>query len=444
MKFIFADSLDMIDPGYDFVGDRHSAGRDGYWTDRYPHEVLDQVPYDGILVSRGIVGDHRFPGRYTPAQAMRFRRIGAREYLRLSGPKFRQHLLFGDCGAFSYLAMEEPPYQPEEILDFYADGQFSHGCSVDHVILDFDKELKGLEGGSQDARRRFEITLSNAEIFLPASKALGSGFTPLGVVQGWSPGSMAEAARSLEAMGYTYLALGGMVPLRATAIHAVLQAVREVIAPATRLHLLGFAKAEQIGEFTGYGIESFDSTSPLLRAFKDARANYYFPTEDGLEYYSAIRIPQATENPRLLRAVKEGRCNQEALVILEQTALAAVRGFDRGTVGLDEAIDAVASYNDIFGSDVQDSQVVAQNRRTRTRLELRRTLEAAPWKHCPCAICRDVSIDVMIFRSSNRNKRRGFHNLGVFYEHFQNHLNRRIPLDDLQLPGCYSPAESAA
>src|SRR2546430_3565008 len=103
---------------------------------------------------------------------------------------------------------------------------------------------------------------------------------------------MAVAARNLERMGYNYLALGGMVPLSSPAVHLCLQAMRSVIKRSTRLHILGFAKAEQISEFTGYGIASFDSTSPLIRAFKDARANYYAPGRNGsLRYFTAIRIP---------------------------------------------------------------------------------------------------------------------------------------------------------
>jgi hypothetical protein len=90
------------------------------------------------------------------------------------------------------------------------------------------------------------------------------------------------------------------VPLRADDIHRCLIAVRERIAPQTRLHLLGFAKAEQIDDFVKHRIESFDSISPLLRAFKDARSNYYVLTEKGLDYYAAV--PQALENVRLVRA----------------------------------------------------------------------------------------------------------------------------------------------
>src|SRR3546814_1866056 len=43
-----------------------------------------------------------------------------------------------------------------------------------------------------------------------------------------------------------------------------------------------------------------------------------------------------------------------------------------------------------------------------------RTLDYRPWKQCPCPICQSLSIEVVIFRASKRNKRRGIHNLGIY------------------------------
>src|SRR3546814_9611816 len=48
------------------------------------------------------------------------------------------------------------------------------------------------------------------------------------------------------------------------------------------------------------------------------------------------------------------------------------------------------------------------------RARYERTLADRPWKQCPCAICQSLSIEVVIFRASNRNKRRGIHNLGLY------------------------------
>ncbi len=72
--------------------------------------------------------------------------------------------------------------------------------------------------------------------------------------------------------------------------------------------MLGFAKADDIAEFRSFRITSFDTTSPLLRAFKDAKSNYYLRRRDGrLDYYTAIRVPQAIEN-QSYSALPSGAC----------------------------------------------------------------------------------------------------------------------------------------
>lgn len=420
MKFIFADSLDMIDPSFNFEADRMGIEREMYWGDVYPHEFFPVPPYEGILVSRGIVGDDLFPGKYPADLMMRFRRIGARAFLRLEARRFSKMEIFGDCGAFSYSDREIPPYTSEMMLDFYADGGFTHGCSVDHIIFDFDSMVAGMRGGTPAAHRRFEITLDNASDFLKASKSMGRGFTPLGVIQGWSPDSMAHAARRLEKMGYTYMAIGGMVPLSATQVHLCLRSIRRKISSKVKLHLLGFAKAEQIQEFTGYGIASFDSTSPLTRAFKDAKANYYHTNGNGrIDYYTAIRVPQATENARLKRKAKESGSDQEKLVKLERRALEDLRAFDRGKISVTRTVDSVIEYNREFLWDSKKTKGANEIIITKTESAVRRTLEHRPWQRCDCRVCTEAGIDTVIFRGSNRNKRRGFHNLTVYHQYLK-------------------------
>jgi hypothetical protein len=425
MKFIFADSLDYVDPAFDFIGDRSPAERQPYWDDAYPHEILGYAPYDGVLVSRGIVGDHRVKGKYTASQARRFHLVGVRKFLRLDKPEFAHLDIFGDCGAFTYVQEERPPYTATEMAEFYDECGFTHGCSVDHIIFDFDAAAKGMSGGSADAKARFEITLENADAFRREAQAIDASFTPLGVVQGWSPGSMAEAARRLVTMGYDYLAIGGMVPLKSPEIKLVLEAIRDAVPASTRLHILGFAKADDIDSFHGYDIASFDTTSPLIRAFKDAKQNYYLPGEGlGLRYFTSIRVPQAIENPKLQRGVKKGMFRAEELVRLEALALNSLRAFDRGAADLEETLHNVLVYSAPLVEekpyeDCKDSIALAR-------------LAQHYRKQCPCKICQDAAIDVIIFRGSNRNKRRGIHNLAVYHDHIERlDLKRAVNPNDL-------------
>ena len=422
MKFVFADSMDYVDPNFDFINDQNAANRKPYWDDQYPHELLGYAPYDGMLVSRAIVGDHLFPGKYTEAQAMRFRRVGARNFLRLDRPEHAGMMLMGDCGAFSYSTSEVPPYTVDDTVEFYADAGFTHGCSIDHIIFEFDPAAKGTEGGSPIARDRFDITLELAQHFFRASRELGDGFIPIGVVQGWSPGSMTEAAHSLLAMGYRYLAIGGLVPLRTETIHQAVDAVDAAVRCKTdaRIHLLGFAKADEIGQFSRYRVASFDTTSPLIRAFKDARRNYYLRDNDGhMAYYTAIRIPQAHENNTLKRQIKSGRLHQETLTRMESNALSALRAYSNRRIGVESALDAIIDYARPVHCSPGESEQTLERRMATLRKHYRQTLESRPWERCQCGVCSMSGVEVIVFRGSNRNKRRGIHNIGVFREHLR-------------------------
>jgi hypothetical protein len=418
MKFIFADSIDVVDPGYDFLADRNAAGRRPYWDDVYPHEILGYAPYDGMLVSRGIVGDDRVKGKYSESQALRFRREGVRKFLRLDREGFRSLEIFGDCGAFTYVNDDVPPYTSHNMASFYDDCGFTHGCSVDHIIFDFDDESTGIAPGTNEAKRRAEITLANADEFLKETRHFSNRFTPLGVVQGWSASSMASAARRLTQMGYTYLAIGGMVPLKSVQIKRALTAIREAVPKETRLHVLGFAKADEIESFAPLGITSFDTTSPLIRAFKDAKQNYYLPDGNSkLRYFTAIRVPQAIENSRLLRAVKKGVFRAEDLTRMEKDALTSLRAYDRHEADFDQTLEAIMKYSAPLMLEKPYADVKSHSSLKTLKTRYAETLRERPWTRCNCAICSNASIEVIIFRASNRNKRRGIHNLHVYRQH---------------------------
>lgn len=427
MKFLYSDTQDYVDPGYDFLNDRSSPGRERYWSDVYAHEFMQPAPYDGLLVSMSAVrqaaGVASSKVRYSTREEQRLLRDGARKFLRYGGPRFKDAMLMGDCGAFAYVEHPVPAYTPEEVVEFYTEAGFTHGVSPDHIIFDCDLNNPPERAVDAAVRQRFAITLANAEAFLSLVRREGMPFEPLGPVQGWSPQSMAEAAYRLERMGYRYLAIGGLVPLKVDAIKAVLSAIRKRIKPDTKIHLLGFAKADSIREFTDFGITSFDSTSPLIRAFKDEKANYYSEGSDGkLVYYTAIRIPQAIENARLMQGIKRGAFSAEDLHQRERRALDEMRAFDRGGSNVAATLDAVMDYHQFLvrgdgtGAELQDKGL------DKTAALVQRTLEHQPWKECDCDVCRSIGVEVIIFRSSNRNKRRGFHNLGVYHRHLRKTL----------------------
>jgi len=200
---------------------------------------------------------------------------GVREFLRI--PEGME--VMGDCGAFTYVKEEEPPVTVEEVVRFYQDSGFNYGASVDHVILEYnpswDHILPGVQTVPDKCVKRQEITLELACEFQKHCKKEKVTFEPLGVAQGWSPNSYAKSLSALQKMGYRYIALGGMVPLKSNEIADVLKTCNPRLRSDTRLHLFGVTRLSHVKEFASLGVVSFDSTSPLRQAFKEEKDNYY-------------------------------------------------------------------------------------------------------------------------------------------------------------------------
>ncbi|MBN2715645.1 MAG: hypothetical protein JXX14_07300 [Deltaproteobacteria bacterium] len=200
-----------------------------------------------------------------------------------------------------------------------------------------------------------------------------------------------------------------------------LTAIRDAVGNDLSMHVLGFAKAEEIHEFSDLNITSFDTTSPLLRAFKDSNRNYYaLRPEGGIDYYSAIRIPQAIDNNGLKNLAKQGIYSQEDLQNREATALRTLRAFDRGEADVQDTLTDVMAYTAPLTVGRDEGHSDKEKRKLDgLRERYQRTLEDRPWKTCTCQVCRTASIETIIFRASNRNKRRGIHNLQAYQKHIR-------------------------
>src|SRR4051794_36412895 len=55
MKFFFPDSHDLVDPSFDFQTERRTHYGSRQQSQRYAHEVLDEPPYDGMLLSKAMI-----------------------------------------------------------------------------------------------------------------------------------------------------------------------------------------------------------------------------------------------------------------------------------------------------------------------------------------------------------------------------------------------------
>jgi hypothetical protein len=407
MRFFFPDSQDQVDPGFDFLTEERDPYRIRQRDDLYAHEVLDPPPFHGLLVSKAIVDGRSdgSAGKYTAAQRLRLYREGARKFFRLDHARGLLKIM-GDCGAFSYVDDLYPPYTVDEVIDFYDGCGFDYGIAVDHVIFQHEPLATRNDERASEWVRRQDITLTLANDFWKRCKDRRVGFEPVGVAQGWSPQSYADAVTELQRIGYRRLAMGGMVPLKTREILDCLRAVDDVRDSKTQLHLLGISRCEDIPTFATHGVTSFDSTSPFRQAFKDDRDNYYAPDTT----YVALRVPQVDGNPKLRKRISSGEIDQRLAITLERKSLRLLREYDAGSVPLEDVLHALQEYSEIWDGKVNREDAY------------RRTLEDQPWRYCRCELCRALGIDIAVFRGSERNKRRGFHNLYVFRQRLRAQL----------------------
>jgi hypothetical protein len=401
MKYFIPEWDDRVDPKYDFISDNHSTEhyQAPLQNDVYVWNIfgLENVPVDGVLVSRMKIMENK-------KKYQQILDIGIHNFLRLP----QNFEIMGDCGAWGYIDEEEPPFKTSETLDYYINCGFNYGVSIDHLIVPAYIEQR---------EKRWRLTIENAremfELWQSKDKYIQS-IRIIGVAQGWDVESYRKAVRELLRIGYDYIGLGGLaraptgkeskkfdVKTLLNVVKGVWFEVQKWMKETKRkvdIHVFGVARPQIIPELMKYGVTSFDSASFLRRAWLSAQNNYY--TLEG-KSYSAIRIPQ-TEKSSRVKDIKD-----EKLVSLEKKALEMLRLYDKGEVSINKVMEVLKEYN-----------VVIKQRPGIEKFYLE-TLKDMPWKKCPCKICKNIGVEVIIFRGNNRNRRRGFHNTWVFYQIFR-------------------------
>ena len=181
MQYFIPEWDDKIDQGYDFINEKFSQNRNAYKDDIYSHEIYSKPNYCGILVSK--VNVEKKASKQKDIEEVG----GIQNFIRFNGE------VMGDCGAFGYIQEEEPPYNTDEIIDYYQRLKFDYGVSIDHLIVG-----KFAQPGIRE--KRYDLTIKNAEEFIQKHQQMGCDFTPIGVAQGWNPQKYADAVKLLVNM----------------------------------------------------------------------------------------------------------------------------------------------------------------------------------------------------------------------------------------------------
>jgi hypothetical protein len=378
----------------------------------YAHEIFGakNTPYDGMLVSLA----QRYTGKGTLSRldADKAKRNDLRKKMKIP----EKLLLFGDCGAFSYIFEDKPPFSPEEAARLYHRFGFDVGASVDHIpvpeiMIENGKGILVRQVLTESERRkRMELTAENAERFLLVCRKRRYSFIPLGVIQGLNTKSYVRYVDEYIDMGYRHIALGGLVPKSDSEILEICCAVRNAIQTRTRtekenvwLHLFGILRPKLQSCFRLLGVSSFDSASYLRKAWLRSDQNYL--SSDGSRWYSTIRVP-ISSSKRLQEGAEEHDISNENLREMENRCLVALSNFDGTVKTHQEVVESVNEYGPLLERRGEENHFIEKHEAL---------LIDRPWEQCRCPVCRSMGIDVAVFRGTGRNKRRGFHNTWVLY-----------------------------
>jgi len=414
LKYFLPEWRDRLDPGFDFVSDDFSEEykRSPYEVGCYAHQLFDSPPYEGMLFSLY----NLISGNHNGFRASIFNQDGnpvlkghqnIRDYLKFN--KYPELEVMGDCGAFGYVNCLKPPdhFSVKNVAWLYDTFGFDLGVSVDHLVVDniVQRNSKGIETRKVltigEKRQRIALTKRNAKAFYNEWKERGYGFRPIGVAQGFDVKSYKGSVKCLIDMGYDYIALGSLVNHDSEFIIEVLEAI-ENLTKGIDLHLFGVLRPNDLGRFVDLGVTSFDSASFLRKAWLRSGQNYL--GSNG-KWYAAIRVPQSDNKALIKNADTNGYCEAD-IKRMECDVLSLLRYYDQGNATLNEVLESVTEYDSLLLRDTEDFKNIIKRYKT--------TLEDKPWKYCSCKMCRSIGIDVVIFRGTNRNKRRGFHNIYTF------------------------------
>lgn len=409
IKYFLPDWKDSLDPLYNFENDHFSDlhTKDASTFDVHAHHLLKPPPYDGILFSLANFTKKTISPDLKSLNIRGYTDI--KQYLKLkSGLQ-----VMGDCGAFSYINENIPPqpfFSVENVANIYNQLNFDLGVSVDHIVTDFiqinenGKKLKIILS-KKEREDRIKLTLKNAEKFFKYHQKQNYNFRPIGVAQGVNPKSYKRSVEKLVNIGFDYIALGGLVQKNTSEILDILSEVESSIENID-IHLFGISRPEAMKQFKEFGVTSFDSASYFRKAFLDSDKNYF--TKSG-KWYSAIRVPYSN-NRTLIENAKICNISINELQKMEKIALNALIKYDKDILTLEDTLKSLLKYDKIL--------IRRQEKIEKIQERYRATLEDKPWKDCDCDICKKIGIHVIIFRGTNRNKRRGFHNIWTFNQYF--------------------------
>ena len=292
--YFLPDWDDMLDVDYNFNADRFSADHRLDRVEQHCIQVMQpERMCDGIVVSLAQhLGSKGVLRKFGPTDLQALAPESLREKFGLSINQW----VFGDCGAFTYVNEPLPTITTEQAISMYQLYGFDLGSSVDHIpfpMITINNEKKVLS--EAERQQRVKLTRDNAAAFLALHKQRKCTFIPVGTIQALSPDDYAKQLLEYVEIGYTHIAIGGLIPKSNAEIQDTVQALgkaKTYLKKEIWIYLFGVFRPKIQPLFHHYGITSFDSATYFRKAWLRSDQNYL--GVDG-QWYAAIRVPMTSD-----------------------------------------------------------------------------------------------------------------------------------------------------
>ena len=146
-----------------------------------------------------------------------------------------------------------PTISVEQAASLYDLYEFDYGASVDHIpVAEIEQDGKKHILTESEKKGRIHLTRRNAEVFYNKHRELGADFIPVGVIQGLDAKDYARQIADYIDIGYTHVALGGLVPRGDIEVREIVQKVGDRVRQLRRppwIHLLGYLSSGLAARF---------------------------------------------------------------------------------------------------------------------------------------------------------------------------------------------------
>jgi len=442
MKYFYANNFDTVSENFDF--DTETPITPKLLVNQY-NNTPEGTGMDGMLVSLAIMKDRCKQAMRTPGLLRKQAHWGVDKATRGDYP------LIIDSGAFTYVNEYVPPMTSKDVVEIYLNTEATHCLALDHIPLkgltseiekqltlkkeqldnlkhncllssifpgwdveattlinDLEVEVADLQKkyteSLKENKRRWDISMQNAEDFLKYCKDNNVPFTPVATAHGWDAETYEEAGYLIKEMGYNYMAVGGLVPIASSSpkVFEAISSAAKGTGGQVPIHVFGIGSMYRFNykQMVGFGVESFDSASPMVKSISGT-ANLFWGNKAG---YMALKVPLVRDDNRgaLNKLIKAGSVSMAKAKKLEQLCISNILSLDTTTpVPTQKILDDLQEFAYLWGEEHTKDKIV----------RMRKTIDDKVWTQCGCKACKQHGAHIIMFRGGQRGTARCSHNL---------------------------------